>query len=79
MRTLQIILHIVLLFKPLKFFGLIGGVLITAGMIYGIVKALLVGLGIPVLASLIVILGVQSFFFGLICDQISALRRERFS
>ncbi len=78
-RTLQMILHIVLLFKPLQFFGLIGGIFILLGGIYGVAKAMLVGLGFPVLASLLIILGVQSFFFGLLCDQISALRRERFN
>lgn len=78
-RTLQIILHIVLLFKPLQFFGLIGGIFILLGGIYGVAKAMLIGLGFPVLASLLIILGVQSFFFGLLCDQISALRRERFN
>lgn len=79
LRTLQIVLHIVLLFKPLKFFGLIGALLILTGGVYGMTKALLVGLGFPVLGSLLIILGVQSFFFGLLCDQISALRRERFN
>lgn len=79
MRTLQIILHIVLLFKPLLFFGIIGALLILVGGVYGVVKALLIREGFPVLASLVIILGVVSFFFGLLCDQISALRRERFS
>jgi glycosyltransferase involved in cell wall biosynthesis len=78
-RTLQIILHIVLLFKPLKFFGWVGAMLIASGLLYGLIKARQVGLGFPVLAALVVILGVQSFFFGLLCDQISALRRERFN
>lgn len=78
LRTLQIILHIVLLFKPLKFFGLLGGLLILAGGAYGLAKALLIGLGFPVLSAILIILGVQSFFFGLLCDQVSALRRERF-
>jgi glycosyltransferase involved in cell wall biosynthesis len=77
-RTLQIILHIVLLFKPLKFFGIIGLTLITTGTIYGLVKAQINGLGFPVLAALAIILGLESFFFGLICDQVSALRREKF-
>ncbi|MBE0699247.1 MAG: hypothetical protein IH586_20180, partial [Anaerolineaceae bacterium] len=78
-RTLQIILHIVLLFKPLLFFGIIGGLFILVGGIYGVFKAFLNQLGFPVLASLLIILGVESFFFGFLCDQISALRRERFS
>ena len=77
-RTLRIILHILLLFKPLKFFGIIGCALITTGMVYGLVKASINGLGFPVLAALLVILGLESFFFGLLCDQVSALRREKF-
>jgi glycosyltransferase involved in cell wall biosynthesis len=79
MRTLQIILHIVILFKPLKFFGSVGLLLIAIGAVYGVIKASINNLGIPVLALLVIVLGIQSFFFGLLCDQISALRRERFS
>lgn len=79
LRTLQMILHIVLLFKPLQFFGFIGSIFILVGGVYGIWKAFLIGMGFPVLASLLIILGVQAFFFGLLCDQVSALRRERFS
>ncbi len=77
MRTLHIILNIVLLFKPLKFFGWTGFFLILLGLGYGYIKSFINGLGFPVFASLLVILGMQSFFFGLIGDQISALRRER--
>lgn len=79
LQTLQIILHIVLLFKPLKFFGLLGGLFILVGGVYGYLKAIINGQGFPVLASLLIMLGVQSFFFGFLGDQISALRRERFS
>jgi glycosyltransferase involved in cell wall biosynthesis len=79
LRTLQIILHIVLLFKPMQFFGGLGALFILTGGIYGVAKALMIGLGFPVLASLLIILGVEAFFFGFLCDQISALRRERFN
>lgn len=79
MRTLQIILHIVLLFKPLKFFGILGILFILVGAVYAFIKANINHLGVPISASLLIILGMQSFFFGLLCDQISALRRERFS
>ena len=78
MRTLQIILHIVLLFKPLKFFGIIGLIFIIVGVVYAFIKANINHLGVPISASLLIILGMESFFFGLLCDQISALRRERF-
>lgn len=79
LRTLQIILRIVLLFKPMQFFGLVGTALILTGLVYGFAKAFIVGLGFPVLAALVVILGVQAFFFGFLGDQISAMRRERFN
>lgn len=79
LRTLGIIFHIVLLFKPLRFFGGIGFALILSGLVYGLIKASLRGLGFPVLASLLILLGVQAFFFGFLADQISALRRERFN
>lgn len=72
-----IILRVVLLFKPLIFFGSVGWILILGGGIYGITKSLQVGLGFPTLASLMISLGVQSFFFGILADQISLMRRER--
>lgn len=78
-RTLQIIVHIAILFKPMKFFGLSGAILILLGLMYGFIKANIIHLGFPIFASLLIILGVQAFFFGLLCDQISALRREKFS
>lgn len=77
-RTLMIILRIFLLFKPLVFFGGIGTLLITLGSIYGFAEAIRVRQGFPVFAALIIILGVQAFFFGLLSDQVSHLRRERF-
>lgn len=79
LRTLGIVLHIVMLFKPLQFFGWIGSSTILIGLVYGLAKAFLRGLGFPVLASVLILLGVQAFFFGLLADQISALRRERFN
>lgn len=77
LQTLQIILHIMILFKPLQFFGWTGSTLIITGLVYGFYKALTQRLGFPVFGLLIILLGIQSFFFGLLCDQISALRRER--
>lgn len=79
LRTLQIIVHIAILFQPMKFFGLSGAILILLGVVYGFIKANIIHLGFPIFASLLIILGVQAFFFGLLCDQISALRREKFS
>src|SRR5690606_29618631 len=77
MRTLMIILRIFLLFKPLLFFGAIGVFLILGGGIYGFAEAITQRQGFPVFGALIIILGVQSLFFGLLNDQISHMRRER--
>lgn len=78
MRTLLVILRVVLLFKPLYFFGGIGLTLILVGGIYGIIETITVRQGFPVFGALIIILGVQAFFFGFLGDQISQQRRERF-
>lgn len=77
MRTLMIILRIFLLFKPMSFFGGIGMVLIVIGSLYGFTEAITQREGFPVFGALIIILGIQSLFFGLLNDQLSLLRRER--
>lgn len=76
-RTLMIILHILMLFRPMQLFGAIGAALFATGMIYGLGVAFQRGQGFPVLAAVIVIMALQSFMIGLLADQISALRRER--
>jgi glycosyltransferase involved in cell wall biosynthesis len=78
LKTLLLVLRIFLLFKALQFFGGIGLVFILVGAIYGVAKAMTVGLGFPVLSSIVIIFGIQAIFFGLLADQISALRREKF-
>ena len=77
-RTLIIILRIFLLFKPMRFFGSAGILFILGGLIYGVPKAINTRTGFPVLAALVVILGLQAFFFGLLADQVSQSRLERF-
>jgi len=77
-QTLLIILRIFLLFKPLRFFGSAGIIFILGGLIYGVPKAIQTRTGFPVMAALTIILGVQAFFFGLLADQISQSRLERF-
>ena len=77
-RTLLLILRIFLLFKPLQFFGMIGLLVTVVGFGYGMWTAIMEGLGFPVLGAVAVLFGVQVMFLGLLMDQISALRRERF-
>ncbi|MBX3047596.1 MAG: glycosyltransferase family 2 protein [Anaerolineales bacterium] len=75
-RTLLIILRIFLLFKPLRFFGGIGAALILLGLVYGLYRAFAEGLGFPTLGLLSIVAGLQSFFFGLLADQISMARLD---
>jgi len=77
-RTLILILRTFLLFKPLHFFGGIGVVSMLIGIIYGLITAFTEKLGFPVLSAVMILFGAQSIFFGLVVDQISAMRRERF-
>ncbi|MBN2475424.1 MAG: glycosyltransferase family 2 protein [Pirellulales bacterium] len=76
--TLMLILHLVILFNPLRFFMPLSLGLCFAGLVYGVVRAILGGLGIPAAAVVVILLGVQAFFFGLLADQISAIRKERY-
>jgi len=78
MRTLTLILRIFLLFKPLHFFGSIGAVMFLLGLGYGLWVAFVEGMGFPVLGAVILLSGLQTMFMGLVMDQISAMRRERF-
>lgn len=75
-RTLMIILRLMLLFKPLQFFGSIGLLCILVGIAYNF--SLVNRQGFSVVAAIVIIFGCQTIFFGLLADQISAMRREGF-
>lgn len=77
-RTVLIIFRVLLLFKPLLFFSSIGFLLITSGAIYGFSQAIMFRLGFPVFGSLLILTGFQILLFGVLSDQISLVRRERF-
>ena len=77
-RTLNLIMNIIVLFRPKEVFGTIGILAIVVGVLYGIIRAVTDGLGIPVLSAIICVFGVQTFFFGIISSQISQLRLEYF-
>ncbi len=77
-QAFVLIVHLVQLFHPMRFFFPVSAGLVMGGSIYGIVRALNDGRGIPDLAVLLVLTGVQILFFGFMSEQISALRKERF-
>ena len=76
-RTLHLLIRILILFDAFYFFSIISFFVIMVSIIYGGYVALTLKIGLPVLAATGLISGVMTFFMGLICDQIVALRIER--
>lgn len=74
MRTLHLMMRILFLFQAFKSFAIIAGLFFAAGFVYGGTMAVVTGRGFPVLAELLSIVGVIVFCFGIVSDQISALR-----
>lgn len=74
MRTIHLMIRILFLFSAFKTFSLTAALFFAPGAIYGVATALLVGQGIPVLAALLMLAGIIIFCFGIVSDQISALR-----
>ena len=78
LATLKLIIRIMILFNAFALFTTLSMLQIIPGLIYGIYLAFVNQLGFPVLAATVIISGVLTFFMGLICDQITELRKERF-
>lgn len=78
MTTLLLILRIFLLFRAFLFFFTIGSFMLTAGAIYTLVILWLNNQGMPVGGLFLMMTGVITILMGLIADQLSLIRRERF-
>jgi len=78
-RIVMLIVRLMALFEPLQVFLPIAAGLVGLGAVYGVWKAISKGEGIPVAAMLLVTTGLMSFLLGVVCDQISALRLERYT
>jgi hypothetical protein len=77
LRAMHTILRLRMMFSALRTFSFFAAILIAGGVLYGLPLSFIRGEGFPVLAALAIILGVQVFCLGVVCDQISALRLER--
>lgn len=75
--TMALILRILILFNALPFFTVLGLLQIIPGFVYGLWSAFFNKAGFSALASTMIISGALTFFMGLLCDQITALRKER--
>lgn len=73
-RTLHLMMRILFLFSAFRTFALVAAVLLVIGVGYGTTIAIVHGQGFPVLAELITLAGVIMLGFGVLSDQISALR-----
>ena len=78
LKAIQLMVRLLILFEAFGFFTLLSMLQIVPGLVYGIVVAVEQGQGFPVLAATVIISGVLTFFMGLLCDQVVALRKERF-
>lgn len=74
-RTIGLILNIILLFHPMRVFGSFGMIMILAGLLYGGIRAFMWNAGLPVLATVMILFGIQLLCFGLLSHQISCMRR----
>jgi glycosyltransferase involved in cell wall biosynthesis len=77
-NTLFLMIRLIVLFKPLRFFLPPSVILVVTGLVYGLALALIRRRGIPTLALLMVMTGFIATMFGLLADQISSLRKEMF-
>jgi glycosyltransferase involved in cell wall biosynthesis len=77
LQTILLVLRLVTLFNPLRFFVPVAATVVGSGVLWGVPIAL-AGRGVSVGAMLAIVTGVILFALGLLCDQISQLRLERF-
>ncbi len=77
LNTIILILRIASLFDPLRLFIPVSGLVGAVGVLWGIPYAML-GRGLSIGAMLAIVTAILLFGLGLLCDQISQLRLERF-
>jgi len=78
-RTIMLTVRLMALFDPLQVFLPVAMGLVALGIVYGTYVMLTEGRGIPVGAMVFITTGLVSFLLGVVCDQISALRLERYT
>ncbi|MEL7236462.1 MAG: hypothetical protein AAGK74_18305, partial [Chloroflexota bacterium] len=76
-QTLLLIVRLAALFDPLRVFLPLSLILGAIAVLWGL-PYLLLGRGLSVTALLFFLSGVQMFGMGIICDQVSQLRLERY-
>jgi hypothetical protein len=67
-----------ILFEAFLFFTVLSILQFMPAALYGLYMAMRVKLGLPVLSATLMLSGVFTFLLGIVCDQITELRKERF-
>jgi len=80
-NTIMLILRLIMLFNPLKVFLPVSGFLFICGIVYELIWGIILIEGVSLLptAILLLISSLLVFFFGLIADQISEIRKRGIS
>ena len=73
-EALILVLRTITLFSPIRIFLRLSILLLSVGIIYGLIKALITGLGFSVLSAILIVAGLIIGVLGLIADQISQMR-----
>ena len=74
-KTILLVIRIIMLFNPLKVFIPASAIFCLTGILFTIYN-LIIFRSVPNTGVIFFLMGVMVFFFGIISDQISALRRE---
>ncbi|MBW2135449.1 MAG: glycosyltransferase family 2 protein [Deltaproteobacteria bacterium] len=77
-ETFLLILRIVALFEPLRIFIPASIIVFMAGVLHAIYPFFVLKRGLSTGSLLVMLTGILIFFFGLLADQISALRKEKY-
>ncbi len=75
-KVLMLILSLIVLFSPQRVFLPISFFFFGTGILYFIIYSLIYGMHLTPSMLLIIMTGIILFFMGIICEQISAIRRE---
>lgn len=76
-QTILLVLRLISLFAPLKLFLPTSGLFMILGLVWGSVYVFS-RRGLSMASLLFLLAGILVFFFGLLIDQIAAMRRERY-
>jgi glycosyltransferase involved in cell wall biosynthesis len=77
-RTLQLLFRMLILFEAFYFFSFLSVIQFSFAFIYGLYIALRLKGGLPTLAAVVMISAVLTFLIGIVCDQITEIRKEKF-